>query len=160
MTRAMRSNGKRRDRRAKKGERNGRFRNVLPLCGWFRERGRGKYRSISLLKTRRTVKESFTRKSAPGLLSAHVRLRRRISCLVEGLAATGSYRGQFNFNLDRNRELPLRFDGLLSYREPALDFPRLAHVRDPTFASYCDYDCSGSGWLRRSKVNRRYYCTE
>lgn len=31
-----------------------------------------------------------------------------------GSAAAGSYRGQFNFNLDRNRELPLRFDGVLS----------------------------------------------
>lgn len=31
-----------------------------------------------------------------------------------GSAAAGSYRGQFNFNLDRNRELPPRFDGVLS----------------------------------------------
>lgn len=83
------------------------------------EKREGEYRSISLLKARRTAKKDLIRKSASSSTSYFpltcayadgypVQLRDSSGTVA------GSYRGQFNFNLDRNRELPLRFDGILS----------------------------------------------
>lgn len=162
MARAMRGNGKRREQRAKKRGRNGRFRNVLPLCGRFRE---GKYRSISLLKARRAAKEGLARKSAPGLLRT---FRSRALTQTDILFSRGTRaaprRDHTAVNLISTQIAieNFRCDSAF-YRAAAR--PRLsaalARTRDPTFASYRDYDCSGSGrLLRRPKVNRRYYCTE
>jgi len=111
--------------------------------------------------------EGRGRKMRPGPLSVHVRSRRRISCLVGASGGAASYRGRFNFNLEKPRKprgwarrgglgeevcaIP-RFRLIAASGRPA----RLAHVRALQLSRLAAITVSDRRRLRSRKVNRRY----
>lgn len=141
-----------------------RFASLRVVLGW-RWGWRGNIGAFLFL--RRGGRQKRIRKSAPGLLCTfRSRALTQTDILfsrgTRGNAAAGSYRGQFNFNLDRNRELPLRFAGVLSRGVLARpDFPRLSHVRAIQLSRVTAITTAPDrAGLHQSKVNRWYYCAE